>query len=555
MANPPPQSFGLGKLAMTPVNVILLGVMMFLQFAVWGAWFVTLGVYLEKGLGFSGAWIGAIYGTMALGTIFSPMIVGAIADRYFNSEKLMGILHLVGGVLLLILPVVGTNPEAFYAIALLYALLYSPTLALANSITFSHVPNGTVWFPILRTFGTIGWVVVGLFVGFVLPSLIKLPEGTTVDATAYPLYLAGGLSILLGFFSFLLPATPPTGKAGEMLPAIKALGLLKDPSFAIFFGVSFVITIVLAFYYGFTGNYLADSILPKLPGDMRPDSVAPVMAIGQIAEMLILPFLGACLYFLGMKWVLAIGMFAWGLRYLLFAFGSGGESAAVGPFLVIASLALHGICFDFFFAAGFIHVDNNAPKEVRASGQALFTFLTYGLGMWLGNTISGVIVDKYTLFNEVGGEAKVTQAVDSFLKATNQDLKTDDKGVFLHDVANALGGTIASPITEEERKKRNIPVLAALGNADEAATRNPKLVDTLQKDLGKELGNRAARLLEESHAKALDPKHKAEGVFTTRNWFMVWIIPSLGVFAALAVFLALFREDKKKAQALEQAAV
>ncbi|MCE2805945.1 MAG: MFS transporter [Gemmataceae bacterium] len=530
MANPPPQSFGLGKLAMTPVNVILLGVMMFLQFAVWGAWFVTLGVYLEKGLGFSGAWIGAIYGTMALGTIFSPMIVGAIADRYFNSEKLMGILHLVGGVLLLILPVVGTNPEAFYAIALLYALLYSPTLALANSITFSHVPNGTVWFPILRTFGTIGWVVVGLFVGFVLPSLIKLPEGTTVDATAYPLYLAGGLSILLGFFSFLLPATPPTGKAGEMLPAIKALGLLKDPSFAIFFGVSFVITIVLAFYYGFTGNYLADSILPKLPGDMRPDSVAPVMAIGQIAEMLILPFLGACLYFLGMKWVLAIGMFAWGLRYLLFAFGSGGEPAAIGPFLVIASLALHGICFDFFFAAGFIHVDNNAPKEVRASGQALFTFLTYGLGMWLGNTISGVIVDKYTLFNEVGGEAKITQAVDSFLKATNQDLKTDDKGVFLHDVANALGGTIASPITEEER-------------------------DTLQKDLGKDLGNRAARLLEEAHAKALDPKHKSEGVFTTRNWFMVWIIPSLGVFAALAVFLALFREDKKKAQALEQAAV
>jgi len=555
MANPPPQSFGLGKLAMTPVNVILLGVMMFLQFAVWGAWFVTLGVYLEKGLGFSGAWIGAIYGTMALGTIFSPMIVGAIADRYFNSEKLMGILHLVGGVLLLILPVVGTNPEAFYAIALLYALLYSPTLALANSITFSHVPNGTVWFPILRTFGTIGWVVVGLFVGFVLPSLIKLPEGTTVDATAYPLYLAGGLSILLGFFSFLLPATPPTGKAGEMLPAIKALGLLKDPSFAIFFGVSFVITIVLAFYYGFTGNYLADSIMPKLPGDMRPDSVAPVMAIGQIAEMLILPFLGACLYFLGMKWVLAIGMFAWGLRYLLFAFGSGGESASVGPFLVIASLALHGICFDFFFAAGFIHVDNNAPKEVRASGQALFTFLTYGLGMWLGNTISGVIVDKYTLFNEVGGEAKITQAVDSFLKATNQDLKTDDKGVFLHDVANALGGTIASPITEEERKKRNIPVLSALGNPEEAATRNPKLVDTLQKDLGKDLGNRAARLLEEAHAKALDPKHKSEGVFTTRNWFMVWIIPSLGVFAALAVFLALFREDKKKAQALEQAAV
>ena len=545
MANPPPESFGLGKLAMTPVNVMRLGVMMFLQFAVWGAWFVTLGVYLEKGLGFSGAWIGAIFGTMALGTIFSPMIVGAIADRYFNSEKLMGLLHLFGGVLLLILPVMGSNPESFYVIALLYALLYSPTLALSNSITFSHVPNGTVWFPILRTFGTIGWIASGLFVGFVLPHLVKLPEGTTVDATAYPLYLAGGLSILLGFFSFMLPPTPPTGKAGEMLPAFKAIGLLRNPSFAIFFGVSFVITIVLAFYYGFTGNFLADSILPTLPADMRPDSVAPVMAIGQVAEMLILPFLGVCLYFMGMKWVLAVGMLAWGLRYMLFAYGSGGDAAAVPSLVVIASLALHGICFDFFFAAGFIHVDNNAPKEVRASGQALFTFLTYGLGMWLGNTLSGYIVDKYTLYNEIGGEKKMELVVDDFIKATNQTPDKLDRLVFMHDVANALGGSFGLPLSDKKRDEVKTPVLALLGNADDTATRNPKLVDVLQKDLGKDLGNRAARLLEEAHTKALDPKHVSTGVFTTRNWFMIWIIPSLGVFAALAVFLALFRGDKK----------
>lgn len=545
MAAPPPQSFGLGKVAMTPVNILRLGLMMFFQFAVWGAWFVTLGVYLEKGLNFSGAWIGAIFGTMALGTIFSPMIVGAIADRYFNSEKLMGLLHLLGGVLLLILPVMGKSPETFYAIALLYALLYSPTLALANSITFSHVPNGTVWFPILRTFGTIGWIAAGLFVGSVLPGLVGLKADETIDATAYPLYLAGILSILLGFFSFLLPPTPPTGKQGEMLPAFKAIGLLRDPSFAIFFGVSFVITIVLAFYYGFTGNYLNDSILPMLPEDWRPKSVAPVMAIGQVAEMLILPFLGVCLYFLGMKWVLAVGMLAWGVRYLLFSFGAGGESAMIPAVVVIASLALHGICFDFFFAAGFIHVDNNAPKEVRASGQALFTFLTYGLGMWLGNTMSGVIVDRYTLYNEIGGEPKVAHLVDDFVKEAKIELKDDERGVFMHDISNVLGGTLAMPITAEERKKREIPVLAPLGNNDEKATRNVALAKALEKVLNKKDAARSLRLLEEAHNKALDPKHTGSGVYTTRNWFMIWLIPSLGVFAALMAFLFLFHNDKK----------
>ena len=543
---PPPQSLGLGKLAMAPRNVSLLGLMMFLQFAVWGAWFVTLGVYLEQGLHFSGAWIGAIFGTMALGTIFSPMIVGAIADRFFNSEKLMGLLHLLGGVLLLILPTMGTSPESFYTIALLYALLYSPTLALANSITFTHVPNGTVWFPILRTFGTIGWIAAGLFVGYILPKMVSLPAETTIDATAYPLYLAGILSIALGFFSFALPPTPPTGKAGEMLPAFKAIGLLRSPSFAIFFGVSFVITIVLAFYYGFTGNYLADSIMPQLSSLIKVQSVAPVMAIGQVAEMLILPFLGVCLFFMGMKWVLAVGMLAWGVRYMLFALGAGGDEAKVSALVVVASLALHGICFDFFFAAGFIHVDNNAPKEVRASGQALFTFLTYGLGMWIGNTLSGYIVDRYTVYNEMGGKAKLELVVDDFINTTKQAPEKDEKDVFMHDMASALGGSLDMPITEAERIKRKIPVLALMGNADEAPTRNEPLNNALKKHLSKTIAGQSFHLLEHAHLKTIDKTHVVDGVYTTRNWFMIWIIPSIGVFAALAVFLVLFRVDDKK---------
>ncbi|HKD35523.1 MAG TPA: MFS transporter [Pirellulales bacterium] len=419
----------------------LLSTMMFLEFAVWGAWFVVLGVYLKDGLKFDGLQIGSIYGTMALGTIFAPLFIGQIADRYFASEKLMGILHLAGAALLYAMASV-TTFNAFFIVSLVYALFYSPTLVLANSITFAHVPYGGRDFPRIRVFGTIGWIVANWIVGLVLPNFVA-----NAAASNAPLILAAGFSLLLGLFSFVLPHTPPAGKSGDAFPALRAIGLLRSPSFAVFFGVSFVITIVLAFYYGFTSIYLTDSTLPKLPESQRviklpfgsgtekpkdesaaaakkealnsevPEQpgkdaaktditpakpsggasitldAATVMTIGQISEMFLLPFLPWFLRTMGMKWVLAMGMAAWGIRYYLFALGA---HDAVGPWIVIASLALHGVCFDFFFAAGFIYVDNEAPNEIRASGQALFTFLTYGLGMWLGNIISGYVVKTYT---------------------------------------------------------------------------------------------------------------------------------------------------------------
>ena len=367
--------------------------MMFLQFAVWGAWFVVLGVYLENGLKFSATQIGSIYGTMALGGIIAPMFIGQIADRYFSSEKLMGVLHLAGAGLLAAMAQL-KSPTEFYIVTLLYALVYSATLVLANSITFSHVPDGARDFPGIRVLGTLGWIVANLIVGFVLPIFYDKP-----DHTHMPLLLAAGFSAVLGVTSFFLPHTPPTGKVGEAFPAIRAVGLLKSPSFAVFFGVSFVITIVLAFYYTFTGNYLNDSTLPRLPKEINLGlfkvgmTVATIMTIGQWAELILLPFLPWFLRVMGMKWVIAVGMLAWGVRYLLFALGAEGD---VSPWVVIASLALHGICFDFFFAAGFIYVDNEAPKEIRASAQALFTFLTYGVGMWLGNMLSGFVVDYYS---------------------------------------------------------------------------------------------------------------------------------------------------------------
>jgi MFS family permease len=190
----------------------------------------------------------------------------------------------------------------------------------------------------------------------------------------------------LGIYSFFLPHTPPKGKAGEAMPFVKALGLFRDPSFAVFFTVSFAITIVLAFYYTTTSVFLEKAV--------GVTDTGKTMAIGQICEMIFLPLLPIFLFRMGMKWVLALGMFCWGLRYFLFS--QGGPEGF--PFaLVIIGVALHGFCFDFFFAAGFIHVDNEAPKDIRASGQALFSFLTYGVGMWIGNMLAGRLKERFTI--------------------------------------------------------------------------------------------------------------------------------------------------------------
>lgn len=347
----------------------------FLEFAIWGAWFVVLGNYLNS-LGFSRKDIGRIYATMPIGSIIAPMFVGTIADRYFASEQLMGVLHLAGAVFLFWMAQ-AKQPRVFFWVALVYALLYSSTLPLANAVVFANVPASEQDFPMIRVLGTIGWIAAGLS----LRLFIKPGE----QVNNKPLLLAAALSLVLGVYSFFLPHTPPKATESE-IPFLKAIELFKDPSFAVFFGVSFLITIALAFYYSFTPLYLESGV------KVKPENVGPTMTIGQWVEigfMLTLPWF---LKELGMKWVLGLGMAAWALRYAFFTVGR--------PFaLVLLGIALHGICFDFFFAAGFIYVDKTAPQGIQASAQSLFSVLTYGLGMWIGTEASGLL--NQWLTNEI----------------------------------------------------------------------------------------------------------------------------------------------------------
>lgn len=361
-----------------------LSVMMFLQFAVWGAWFVVFGNYVmakpaNGGLGFDGSQNGSLYGTVALGAIFSTLFAGQLADRVLSSELLMAIFHLVGAALLVGMATIH-GYAALWWTALAYSLLYNPTIAISSSLSFHNVPDASRDFPMLRVFGTLGWIAANLAVDHILPAITHM-SSEAVASSNKPLLMAAVLSAGLGIFSFALPHTPPSGQKGDALAFLKAIRLLKDSSFAIFFTISFLLTIAMAFYYGFIG---------KFEQSVGVTQIASISVIGQTVEIVFMLLLPIALLRLGMKWVLGVGMAAWVLRYVLFSMQH--------PFiLVLIGIGLHGLCFDFFFAAGFIHTDNKAPASIRASAQAFYTFLTYGVGMWIGNELSGVLVDHFTV--------------------------------------------------------------------------------------------------------------------------------------------------------------
>ncbi len=353
--------------------------MMFLQFFIWGAWYVTMGTYLDKVLGASGVQVGAAYSAMAIATIFSPIFVGMIADRFFSAQKVLGVLHIVGGLLLYYLATID-NPGFFYWIVLLYSLMYAPTLALSNSVAFRQMKDPAKEFPSVRFLGTIGWIAVG----WMIDRVFKLQT----EELSQTFIIAAIASGILGLLSFALPSTPPKAK-GTKTTVAKVLGadafvLFKDRSFTVFLISSILICIPLSFYYSFTNLFLTEAGMKNVTSNMT---------LGQFSEALFILLIPFFFRRLGVKWMIAIGMIAWAIRFLLFGYGDAAENL----WMLFAGIILHGVCFDFFFVTGQIYTDSKADIKIQSSAQGLITMATYGVGMWIGTLLSGYVKDYYTV--------------------------------------------------------------------------------------------------------------------------------------------------------------
>ena len=353
---------------------VQLSLMMLLEYFIWGAWYVTMGTYMGEHLHSSGLQIGAAYSALAIATIISPFFVGLIADRFFAAQRIMGVLHLVGATLLFLATRIVDN-TAFYWVILFYSLLYMPTIALSNSVAFHQMTEPGKQFPWIRVFGTLGWIIAGLIIG-----------NLGWEKTYNTFYLAAGVSAALGLFSFILPNTPPKGDAADA-SASKALGtdafvLFKDKPYLIFFIAAILVCIPLSFYYGFANPFL---------NEIGLNNAAGKMILGQVSEavfILAIPFLFTNI---GVKNMLLLGMTAWILRYVCFAYGNTGANT----WMLYAGIVLHGVCYDFFFVTGYMYTEKKAGEKIKNAAQGLFTFATYGVGMFIGTWFSGYIVDQH----------------------------------------------------------------------------------------------------------------------------------------------------------------
>ena len=369
---------------MSPRKQIQLSVMMFIEFFIWGGWFVTMGIYLPNTLKSSGAEIAMAYSSQSWGAIIAPFIIGLIADRYFNAEKILGVLHLVGAFLMYQIAN-ATDFSAFFPYILGFMILYMPTLALVNSVSFNQMDNPAKQFANVRVFGTIGWIVAGLVISYIFQwdSEANVANGMLKNT----FLMTAVASAILGLFSFTLPKTPPIANKDEKVSisgilGLDALKLLKDRNFLVFFIASILICIPLAFYYQHAGQFL---------GEIGVTNPAGKMTIGQASEvifMLLLPFFFTKF---GFKKTIMLGMIAWTLRYILFAYGNSGELV----FMLLIGIALHGICYDFFFVSGQIYTDNKAGEKYKSAAQGLITLATYGLGMLIGFWTAGQVTDMY----------------------------------------------------------------------------------------------------------------------------------------------------------------
>jgi len=362
-----------------------LSLMMFLEFFIWGGWFVTLGTFLGNNLSAEGGEIAQAFSTQSWGAIIAPFIIGLIADRYFNAERILGVLHLVGAGLMYLMSQ-STDFATFYPYVLGYMIAYMPTLALVNSVAFNQMKDPSKDFPFIRVWGTIGWILAGLLISFAFKwdSLENIQNGLLSNT----FLMTAIASAFLGIFSFTLPKTPPIGKGEKTsvsdILGLDALSLLKDRNFLVFFLSSVLICIPLAFYYQNLSPFLTES------GVENSTAWASGGQISEVVFMLLLPF-----FFkkFGFKKTILVGMLAWALRYMLFAYGNAGDTF----FMIITGIALHGICYDFFFVSGQIYTDSKAGEKVKSAAQGLITLATYGVGMLVGFYVAGKITDANIL--------------------------------------------------------------------------------------------------------------------------------------------------------------
>jgi nucleoside transporter len=353
---------------------VRLAIMMFLNFVVWGCWYVTITTYLTTTLHFSGSQAGAVFGTTALASMISPFFVGLVADRFFSTERVLCVLYLLGGLFIFLVTTVH-SVGAVYALMLAHCLCYFPTLALTTSITLKNCPDARR-FPLFRVFGTLGWIAIGLIVGYL-----------KIEASSTQFLLSAGTSLVMALFCLTLPHTPPTGK-GKAITARDILGLdalvmLKKRSYLIFAVASTLACIPLTFYFSFTNKYF---------NDVGLQNAASKMTLGQVSEvgmMLAMPFVFRRV---SVKAILLVGLAAWSTRYGLLAYGNPGMLV----WMFYLAIVVHGVCYDFFFVTGQLYTDQEAPATLRNTAQGFYTFLTYGIGMLMGSWLSGFALDYFT---------------------------------------------------------------------------------------------------------------------------------------------------------------
>ena len=348
--------------------------MMFLQFFCWGAWYGQMSKYLFTQLHATGDQVGNAYTAFSIAMIISPFFVGMVADRYFSAQKVLGVLNLLGAVILFLMIQV-KDADTFFWYILAYCLTFAPTISLTSSIAMRHMSSPEKEFPAIRVMGTVSWIVVTNIVGYL---------GVGGDATIFQIAMFA--AVAQGLFSFLLPNTPPkaTGEASiAQILGVDSFVLFKNRSFTIFFIASVLICIPLSFYYAMANPSLTDSGMTNVENKM---------SLGQASEVIFMLLIPFAFSRLGVKWMLAVGLLAWIVRFVFFGYGD----AHTSEWMLYAAIILHGVCYDFFFVTGQIYTDNKAGEKIKSQAQGLITLATYGVGMAIGSKLSGVVTDMFT---------------------------------------------------------------------------------------------------------------------------------------------------------------